>query len=193
MMKTLVDYITENKTDDLNILYKFIKQHQGENDFAFANPVRKKQQLVFHFSGPDEVKDIMKNGFRRGTTLEHIKNTEEGLWCIVNRPPTMDLGSIQVLRVVDVINNAIENHMKVPLTSLVAWNGDFDGDTLSIYSLKEANIAKAFCDAFNPRRLINNKISGYKVYNSIFGVPKDLFMFIFPFVPEVSDSFSKGA
>lgn len=122
-----------------------------------------------------------------------IDNTEEGLWCIVNRPPTMDLGSIQVLRVVDVINNAIENHMKVPLTSLVSWNGDFDGDTLSIYSLKEANIAKAFCDAFNPRRLINNKISGYKVYNQNFGLPKDLLMFIFPFVPEFSDSFSKGA
>lgn len=122
-----------------------------------------------------------------------INNTEEGLWCIVNRPPTMELGSIQVLRVVDVINNAIENNMKVPLTSLVAWNGDFDGDTLSIYSLKEANIAKAFNEAFNPRHLIINKISGHKIYNNAFGVPKDLFMFLFPFVPEVSESFKKSA
>lgn len=120
-----------------------------------------------------------------------IDNTKEGLWCIVNRPPTMDLGSIQVLRITDVIPNAIENNMKVPLTSLVAWNGDFDGDTLSIYSLKEANVAKAFRDAFNPKHLINNKISGYKIYNDVFGLPKDLFMFLFPFVPEISEEFSK--
>ena len=122
-----------------------------------------------------------------------IDNTEEGLWCIVNRPPTMDLGSIQVLRIVDVIPNAVENNMKVPLTSLVAWNGDFDGDTLSVYSIKEANIAKAFRDAFNPRHLIINKISGHKIYNDIFGLPKDLFMFLFPFVPEVSNSFNNKA
>lgn len=77
-MKTLIEYINENKSEDLNILYKFIKQHQGEEDFAFSKPIRKKQQLVFHFSGPDEVKDIMKHGFTRGTTLEHIKNTQEG-------------------------------------------------------------------------------------------------------------------
>ena len=120
-----------------------------------------------------------------------IANVKEGLWCIVNRPPTMDLGSIQVLRVADVIDNARENSMKVPLTSLVAWNGDFDGDTLSIYSIKEASIAKAFNDAFNPRHLITNKVSGYKIYNDAFGLPKDLFMFLFPFVPEISDEFSK--
>ena len=118
-----------------------------------------------------------------------IANTQEGLWCLVNRPPTMDLGSLQMLRVVDVIPNAKENNMKVPLTSLVAWNGDFDGDTLSLYSIKELNIVKAFNEAFNPRHLIVNKISGYKVYNSVFGLPKDLYMFLFPFVPEFSEEF----
>lgn len=121
-----------------------------------------------------------------------IANNEDGLWCLVNRPPTMDLGSIQVLRVVDVIPNAVENHMKVPLTSLIAWNGDFDGDTLSLYSLKEKNIAEAF-QAFNPRNLIVDKVSGYKVYNSAFGLPKDLAMFLFSFVPPKSLNFKSEA
>ena len=70
------------------------------------------------------------------------------------------------------------------------WNGDFDGDTLSLYSIKELNIVKAFNEAFNPRHLIVNKISGHKVYNSVFGLPKDLYMFLFPFVPEFSEEFN---
>ena len=91
-----------------------------------------------------------------------IANNKDGLWCLVNRPPTMDLGSLQMLRVVDVIPNARENHMKVPLTSLIAWNGDFDGDTLSLYSIKELGVCEAFKNAFSPRHLIVDKVSGYK-------------------------------
>lgn len=112
-----------------------------------------------------------------------IANNTDGLWCLVNRPPTMDLGSMQMLRVVDVIPNAVENHMKVPLTSLVAWNADFDGDTLSLYSIKELSVALEFNKGFNPRNLIINKVSGYKIYNSAFGLPNDLCMFLFSFVP----------
>lgn len=118
-----------------------------------------------------------------------IANNKDGLWCLVNRPPTMDLGSLQMLRVVDVIPNARENHMKVPLTSLIAWNGDFDGDTLSLYSIKELGVCEAFRKAFSPRHLIVDKVSGYKVYNDAFGLPKDLCMFLFGFVPQESHNF----
>lgn len=112
-----------------------------------------------------------------------IANNKDGLWCLVNRPPTMDLGSLQILKVVDVIPNAIENHMKVPLTSLVAWNADFDGDTLSLYSIKELSVALEFNKGFNPRNLIVNKVSGHKIYNPAFGLPNDMCMFLFGFVP----------
>lgn len=118
-----------------------------------------------------------------------IDNNKDGLYCLVNRPPTMDIGSLQVLRIVDVLPNAVEKHMQVPLTSLIAWNADFDGDTLSLYSLKEKNIIEAFSKGFNPRNLIVNKVSGYKVYNSAFGLPKDLAMFLFSFVPNESYKF----
>ena len=96
-----------------------------------------------------------------------------------------------MLRVVDVLPNACEYHMEVPLTSLVAWNADFDGDTLSLYSIKEKNIVEAFNKGFNPRSLIVNKVSSYKVYNSAFGLPKDLAMFLYSFVPEESHKFRK--
>ena len=81
--------------------------------------------------------------------------------------------------------------MEVPLTSLIAWNADFDGDTLSLYSIKELNVAMAFNKGFNPRNLIVNRISGYKVYNPDFGLPKDLAMFLFSFVPNKSTVFRK--
>ena len=116
-----------------------------------------------------------------------IKNHEDGMYCLVNRPPTMDLGSLQMLKVVDVLPNASEYHMEVPLTSLIAWNADFDGDTLSVYSIKEKTIADAFNKGFNPRSLIVDKTSGYKIYNSAFGLPKDLMMFLFAFVPDESN------
>lgn len=121
-----------------------------------------------------------------------IANNQDGLYCLVNRPPTMDIGSLQMLRVVDVIPNASEYSMAVPLTSLIAWNGDFDGDTLSVYSIKERSVAEAFNQGFNPRNLIVNKASGYKVYNSDFGLPKDLAMFLFGFVPDESNEFKSN-
>lgn len=112
-----------------------------------------------------------------------IDNNEDGLWCLVNRPPTMELGSLQMLRVVDVIPDAKESNMKVPLTSLVAWNADFDGDTLSVYSVKERCVAEEFSAGFNPRNLILNKTSSHEIYNSQFGLPKDLCIFLYSFVP----------
>lgn len=126
------------------------------------------------------------NGIVYDTMLWLINNNVDGLWVMVNRPPTMDIGSVQMLRVVDVIPNAIESNMKVPLTSLTPWNGDFDGDTLSTYSIKEKSLVDEF-QQFNPRNLIVNKTSGYKIYNSKFGVPKDLLMFLYGFVPDEAE------
>lgn len=112
-----------------------------------------------------------------------IDNNEDGLWCLVNRPPTMDLGSLQMLRVVDVIPNAKESNMRVPLTSLVPWNADFDGDTLSVYAVKEKCVVDEFNAGFNPRNLILNKTSSHEIYDDKFGLPKDLCIFLYSFVP----------
>ncbi|MDE7100137.1 MAG: hypothetical protein K2N99_02795 [Malacoplasma sp.] len=112
-----------------------------------------------------------------------IDNNEDGLYLLINRPPTMDLGSLQMLQIVDVLPNAREYHMEVPLTSLKPWNADFDGDTLSAESIKEKSVVMTLNKGFNPKNLIVNKVSGYKVYNTGFGLPKDLSMFLYGFVP----------
>ena len=60
---------------------------------------------------------------------------------------------------------------------------DFDGDTLSVYSIKERCVAEEFSAGFNPRNLILNKTSSHEIYNSQFGLPKDLCIFLYSFVP----------
>ena len=137
-----------------------------------------------------EFLDVMKYSSEVHETIYQvmkwlIDNNEDGLWCLINRPPTMDIGSMQFLRIVDVTPNAIETNMRVPLTSLVGWNGDFDGDTLSTYSVKEKCLIDEFQE-FNPRNLIVNKTSGYQIYNDKFGVPKDMIAFLYAFLPENS-------
>lgn len=83
-----------------------------------------------------------------------IKNHKQGLWIVLNRNPTMDLGSQQVLKVVHVRKDAENCVMEIPLTSLSAQTGDYDGDVENVYSLNELDIVKAFRDGFNPRNLL---------------------------------------
>ena len=44
--------------------------------------------------------------------------------------------------------------MQVPLTSLSAQTGDFDGDTLNVFALMEFRVVKAYIDGFSPRNLL---------------------------------------
>ena len=83
-----------------------------------------------------------------------IKNHKQGLWIVLNRNPTMDLGSQQTLKVVHVIKDANACVMQVPLTSLSAQTGDFDGDTLNVFALMEFRVVKAYIDGFSPRNLL---------------------------------------
>jgi hypothetical protein len=80
--------------------------------------------------------------------------------------------------------------MKVPLTSLKGWNGDFDGDTLSVYSLKDRQTVEAFVGSFNPKHLIVNKVSGYKIFNTTFALPSDMLMSLYSFTDEECNDFA---
>ena len=76
-MKPLNVFINES-SDELNALFRYLKDNERDDEFAFKHPVRKRGELLFHFSGPDEATDIMKNGFKIGTSLRHLHNTETG-------------------------------------------------------------------------------------------------------------------
>lgn len=101
-----------------------------------------------------------------------IKTHKDGLWLLLNRNPTMDLGSEQLLKVVDIIKDAEQYVMQVPLTSLSAANGDFDGDILNTFKMLEKRVMLEFKKMFSPRSLCIDR-TGDKIFNHQFGIQKD--------------------
>lgn len=100
-----------------------------------------------------------------------VKNHKEGLWNIVNRNPSMDLSSIQVMKIVHVFNTPNVHCIALPLNSLAGLDGDFDGDVLNIFPLKEMCISREYRWAFSPRSLIIDK-TGSTLFNDEYGLPK---------------------
>lgn len=101
-----------------------------------------------------------------------ITNHKQGLWCILNRNPTMDLGSIQTMRIVHVIKDPKVTVMKIPITSLAAMTADYDGDVLNLYSIKELQLLKPFITGFSPRFLCTDR-TGDNMINNDFLIEKD--------------------
>lgn len=56
-------------------------------------------------------------------------------YCLINRPPTIDLGSILQVKVVDVTREIDDLTMSISLMVLSGFNADFDGDNLTITKL----------------------------------------------------------
>jgi DNA-directed RNA polymerase beta' subunit len=92
---------------------------------------------------------------------------------LVNRPPTMNLGSTQFFDIVRVTPNAKDKTLGIPLSSLIASNSDFDGDTLSGYSPKEKCIIEACAAGLSPTRLIIDRTGSSMPFNTDYGLIKD--------------------
>ena len=103
-----------------------------------------------------------------------IEKKKGGLWVIINRNPTLDFGSIQVMKVISVSRNTKDYTMSLPLTSLKSLNADFDGDCLNVYSLKEKSIIDAFKYAYNPKSLVLDTTAGKDTFNNLMGMQKDM-------------------
>ncbi|MGL4949582.1 MAG: hypothetical protein ACRC5M_04310 [Anaeroplasmataceae bacterium] len=101
-----------------------------------------------------------------------IKNHKQGLWVILNRNPTMDLGSQQTLKVVHVIKDAKSCIMNTPLTSLNSMGGDYDGDILNVYALLELQVATEYIKGFSPRNLLVDR-TGDSIIDKTFLPIKD--------------------
>lgn len=98
-----------------------------------------------------------------------INNHEDGLWMLVSRPPILELGSSQFLKIVHVLKDASTYALFVPISSLVGYNGDFDGDALSAYSPKERRVTYAFREGLRPSKLMIDR-SGDRLFNTDFGI-----------------------
>jgi hypothetical protein len=92
---------------------------------------------------------------------------------LINRPPTMDLGSTQFFDIVNVTPNAKDKTAGLGLSSLLRMNADFDGDCLSIYALKEKIIIEAAMRGLSPTRLIIDRSGSNNYYDSSYGLIKD--------------------
>lgn len=102
-----------------------------------------------------------------------IKKHTYGLWVLINRNPTLSLGSTQSLKIVHVIKDVISAVLRVPASLLRPMNGDHDGDVLNAYSFKEKCVAEAFKNAFAPSALVIDK-TGANLLNNEFNIYKDV-------------------
>lgn len=76
-----------------------------------------------------------------------IKNEENGLPILINRPPTIQYGSILYMNVVGINDNYT---MSVPLQPLPLLAGDFDGDALSILWIINKSVKERAEEVFSP-------------------------------------------
>lgn len=72
--------------------------------------------------------------------------------CIVNRNPTINYGSSDILKVIDVPADYSNLCMSLPIAILVPFNADFDGDVLNIYSLKSSKLKRELDKFYNPKK-----------------------------------------
>ena len=71
-------------------------------------------------------------------------------YCLVNRAPTIDVGSILQVRIVDVTKKVDDYTMAISLMVLPGLNADFDGDNLTITKLCSKEQIRA-TRRYNPR------------------------------------------
>ena len=64
-------------------------------------------------------------------------------YCLVNRAPTIDWGSILQVKIVDVTKKVDDYTMAISLMILPGLNADFDGDNLTITKLCSKEQIKA--------------------------------------------------
>lgn len=64
-------------------------------------------------------------------------------YCLINRPPSIDFGSILQVKVVDVTRKIDDYTMAISLMDLPGFNADFDGDNLTITKLSAKDQIKA--------------------------------------------------
>lgn len=100
---------------------------------------------------------------------------------IINRPPTINFGSILCMKIKDVKKGEGEDYtMNLPIRILPVLNADFDGDNLTIISLKTKELVKEYESVFNPRKsMYISRNDG--LFNADFNLFKDQIIGLYEF------------
>ena len=83
-----------------------------------------------------------------------VKNTKGGIRCIVNRNPSLNLGSILLMKVTKVKRDIKDMTLSLPVQVLGLLSADFDGDVVNIISIKDKSIIDTLDPIFNPRKML---------------------------------------
>jgi hypothetical protein len=99
--------------------------------------------------------DILEQAISKVKSESH----DGELYCLINRPPTLLIGSILFMRITSINRSLDEKCMRVSHMVLGIMNGDHDGDSLIIMQPKTASQLEAF-KKISPKRLIVDKVTG---------------------------------
>ncbi|ALN97697.1 RNA-polymerase beta-subunit RpoC [Bacillus phage vB_BpuM-BpSp] len=102
--------------------------------------------------------------------MELVKKTKNGLRFLLNRNPTISLGSILYVKVAVVKKDYKDLTLGISNNLLSAFSGDFDGDVLNIIGVMDPKAHKHF-KKLSPESFIVNRDDGE--FNSDFDLVKD--------------------
>ena len=89
-----------------------------------------------------------------------IEKTKGGLYCFINRNPSLNYGSMLVMKVIDVKSDYDDLTMSVPLNVLGLLAADFDGDVMNIISIKSREFVNHYKNIFDPRMMLIDRNNG---------------------------------
>jgi DNA-directed RNA polymerase beta' subunit len=104
---------------------------------------------------------------------ELVSKTAGGLSVLFNRNPTINFGSILLLRVAGVKQDYDDLTASINNLILKPLGADFDGDTLNIIPIMDARMKKAF-SVFSPKRMFVDRNDGK--FNDSLGLDKDMIL-----------------
>lgn len=144
------------KIDEIVVPYKtFLELYKFEiiNVIKNVKKVSFKEAETIHFNAglkfDEEVYLIMK---------DLIDHNEVGV--LLNRNPTINIGSILYLRITDIKHNIDDLTMSVNNCILTLLAGDYDGDTLNLISIKDVETRDLFKSIFSPIHLMIDPKNG---------------------------------
>lgn len=86
--------------------------------------------------------------------IEHMLNDKEYrkmLGVLINRNPSINYGSFQYMRIVQVKKDFTDKTLTIPILDIVPMNADFDGDSINVFRIIGEDFQKRFGKNLNPR------------------------------------------
>lgn len=165
-------FITLYELELFNMLKRGIpSSHTGTwTDFQIHDYIRRAKYS-------DDTDDLLYEA-----SIKLVNERKGGLWVLVNRNPTFDLGSTQCMKIGSIYKNPKVYTLGVPRSSLALWTGDYDGDVLNVYSMKEKCVVEAFKKALRSSILIINRSGGVNYLNPNLHITKDRIVSLLSFL-----------